>query len=267
MIDYQDIRDTLVGGLNGFTGKLVILSNSTAPRPPYPFLTYHFIAPFIPGPGQPIFLHQDYENPDQVTQEAVAATGLVAFAGDNGTVIPQGTLVETPGGVQFTTDGEAIVAVGMALAWVTAVVPGAEGNVDAGTVTVIPVPVAGISSVTNTNPMAGGLDEETTPPQWEYDVKETRLTHDSLTVSIMAHGEDPDVVVALALQAHSWFDYYGRQALREAGIVVIRLHPVENRDDLVVDSYEYRSGFDGEIVVPSGLVMLKPTIERVEIGD
>ncbi|MBS7225481.1 MAG: baseplate J/gp47 family protein [Clostridiaceae bacterium] len=68
-------------------------------------------------------------------------------------------LFETAGGVQFRA-GESIEVKGTAEVLVSCVTAGAAGNVAASTVTAMPVQIAGISAVTNPEPMTGGYDAE-----------------------------------------------------------------------------------------------------------
>lgn len=88
---------------------------------------------------------------------AAYATGSVTVSG-SGTVTA-GDLFESGGGVQFAADETKAVAGGGTVA-VTAVLPGAAGNVAANTVTRMPVTLQGISAVTNPGAMTGGYDAE-----------------------------------------------------------------------------------------------------------
>lgn len=95
-------------------------------------------------------------------QPATPAIGKVAFAGTEGTVIPASSLVATQSGIQYTTDAEIIIdATGTAIADITAVQGGTAGNVPANAITVIPVSISGVTSVTNPEPTYGGQNEET----------------------------------------------------------------------------------------------------------
>ena len=42
MIDYKTIRNTLIGGLNSYTGQLAILADQSKKKPPYPYLSLKF---------------------------------------------------------------------------------------------------------------------------------------------------------------------------------------------------------------------------------
>jgi len=93
---------------------------------------------------------------------AVEATGIVTFSGDNGTIIPAGSIATTGAGVQFVTDAEVSIGDGGTVdAAVTAVEAGATGNVAIGTINSIPVSISGVSGVFNAAETTGGADEET----------------------------------------------------------------------------------------------------------
>ena len=100
---------------------------------------------------------------------AVAALGVVRFAGTPGKVVPEGTVVatladeisgeasleyETTGSVELDADGSGTVGV-------RALVAGKESNVPAGTVVVLSTPVSGVTSVVNPDAIKGGADIET----------------------------------------------------------------------------------------------------------
>ena len=95
---------------------------------------------------------------------AQKASGHLVITGPAGTIIPEGWLAGTNGGIQFYTVTEAeIGADDTALVPARCTMTGAEGNVAAETVTVITNPgaVAGLVSVTNPAPFTGGRELET----------------------------------------------------------------------------------------------------------
>jgi uncharacterized phage protein gp47/JayE len=102
-----------------------------------------------------------------VRKDAVAATGEVTFVGTTGTLIAVGTEVSTlqttpegePVSFETTADGS-IPAGGVLTLAVQASEPGTEGNVAAGTITLLQSPLDGVSSVTNAQPTLGGADIE-----------------------------------------------------------------------------------------------------------
>lgn len=89
---------------------------------------------------------------------ATYAKGMVTVTG-TGTV-NQGDIFETPNGVQFAAD-ETVQIVNTGEVPVTALVPGNTGMVGAGSITQMPVTIAGINACTNAEPTHDGYDAET----------------------------------------------------------------------------------------------------------
>ena len=92
-----------------------------------------------------------------IRKDATAAVGDVVVKG-NGT-IPIGTLFQTEAGITFATTASATIK-NEATIPVKCTEAGVLGNVSAGTVTVIPISIPGITSVTNPEPMTDGFDQE-----------------------------------------------------------------------------------------------------------
>lgn len=93
---------------------------------------------------------------------AVAATGEVTVTGPEGTSIPAGTVFATndDSPVYFETTVDVVLSGGSTTISVQAQSPGVLGNVDAGKITVTVGELADVISVTNDEPTAGGIDEE-----------------------------------------------------------------------------------------------------------
>ena len=92
-----------------------------------------------------------------VRKQAVKAKGTVTVTGNG--VVPLGSAFQTPTGVTFyTTQAATITKSGDIPIECTA--GGKSGNVDANTITVIPMSIPGISSVTNAQATHDGFDEE-----------------------------------------------------------------------------------------------------------
>lgn len=92
------------------------------------------------------------------------AVGHITIQGEEGTEIPEGYLVSTPGGLQYVTLGQAVIGPeGSALMVIQAVETGEMYNTPAGTVTMIvnPASVRGVKSVTNLKDITGGRERET----------------------------------------------------------------------------------------------------------
>lgn len=93
-------------------------------------------------------------------QERTAATYAVGELAVTGTgTVPEGSLFESGGGIQFSAV-ESVEVSGNGLVPVRCVTPGAVGNLPGGSITMMPVQIAGISAVTNPEPTTGGYEEE-----------------------------------------------------------------------------------------------------------
>lgn len=86
---------------------------------------------------------------------------IVTFTGSNNTVIPSGTLVQAGGGLLFQTVEEVTILNTSAEVKAEALEIGSNYNVDADTITNIPISINGVISVTNVNKAIGGTDTET----------------------------------------------------------------------------------------------------------
>lgn len=97
---------------------------------------------------------------------AVSASGVVRVEGIEGTMIPDGFrfAVQTDGtvpAVEFSVTGDYYISEdGYADIEVIAVEPGINGNVAAGTVTVMSEPISGITDISNPERITGGTAEE-----------------------------------------------------------------------------------------------------------
>ena len=86
------------------------------------------------------------------------ASGILQVTG-NGTV-NEGDLFESAGGIQFAAAATVEIS-GSGEVPIRCTTPGAAGNLPAGSVTMMPVQIAGIVSVSNSDTLSGGYDAET----------------------------------------------------------------------------------------------------------
>ena len=86
------------------------------------------------------------------------ASGILQVTG-NGTV-NEGDLFESAGGIQFAATATVEIS-GSGEVPIRCTTPGAVGNLPAGSVTMMPVQIAGIVSVSNSDTLTGGYDAET----------------------------------------------------------------------------------------------------------
>lgn len=85
------------------------------------------------------------------------------------------------------------------------------------------------------------------------------------TVSFTAYAMDNDASYDLAQSIRDWFDFIGVEDMQAAGIAVIDMTGVDNRDAFVVDDYERRNGFDVILRHGQELLISSTYIETVDI--
>ncbi len=99
-----------------------------------------------------------------VRNPPTCASGILQVTG-NGTV-NEGDLFESAGGIQFAATATVDIT-GSGEVAIRCTTPGAAGNLPAGSVTMMPVQIAGIVSVSNSNALTGGYDAETDEAYYE----------------------------------------------------------------------------------------------------
>lgn len=99
-----------------------------------------------------------------VRNPPTCASGILQVTG-NGT-INEGDLFESAGGIQFAATATVDIT-GSGEVAIRCTTPGAAGNLPAGSVTMMPVQIAGIVSVSNSDALTGGYDAETDEAYYE----------------------------------------------------------------------------------------------------
>lgn len=90
------------------------------------------------------------------------AVGVVRFTGTNTTVIPAGTIIQTTGGVEYSTDAEGTIAAGLVDIAITATEVGEAGNYSGSDALQAISPIAGVdAAIVRQGLIAGGVDPET----------------------------------------------------------------------------------------------------------
>lgn len=93
---------------------------------------------------------------------SVKAKGEVTFTGGQGVFIPRGSLVSVKNGAQFATDSDIMLGGdGKGTVKITCTEVGSKGNVQAHTITNMPVSISGVTEADNEKPTQDGADEET----------------------------------------------------------------------------------------------------------
>lgn len=94
-------------------------------------------------------------------RQATQAVVVLTLTGTAGVKVPKGSTFSTENGTIFATNADATIGDGgMIDVKATAAATGSGGNVAAGTITTIPVPIYGVSKVTNAAAAYDGYEEE-----------------------------------------------------------------------------------------------------------
>jgi hypothetical protein len=96
---------------------------------------------------------------------------------------------------------------------------------------------------------------------------EKRSEQYRMTISFNVYAEDIETTMELAFKLHQWFLFLGQTFLRDNNLAVYQVGNIEDRTTFLVDSYEYKHGFDVQLRTADEQVrQLTETIEKVNIG-
>lgn len=96
---------------------------------------------------------------------------------------------------------------------------------------------------------------------------EKRSEQYRMTISFNVYAEDNETTMELAFKLHQWFLFLGQTFLQDNNIAVYQVGNIEDRTTFLVDSYEYKHGFDVQLrATDEQIRQLTETIEKVNIG-
>lgn len=101
-----------------------------------------------------------YQRTGIVKKEATYATAVVTITGQPGAIINVGDKVSSDTMNYSFQESKTIDETGQATILVKCDQPGSDGNVPANSITLFPITIQGLSSVTNLEPVTNGYDEE-----------------------------------------------------------------------------------------------------------
>lgn len=159
------------------------------------------------------------------------ATGSVDFTGTSGSTIPTGTLLQRADGQQYQTSAEVVLASGVGVAPVVAVLAGIAGNSAAASAVSLVSPLAGVDApaVVATGGLTGGSDAE---------------TDDAMRARLLAHIQAPPQGGAAA-------DYVG-WALEVPGVTRAWVYPQELGPGTVTVRFVRDDDGAGSAIIPDG---------------
>lgn len=95
-------------------------------------------------------------------KQAVKSRGEITFTGGQGVFVPANSLVSVKNGAQFSTESDLVLdGNGKGTVKIICTEVGVKGNVQAHTITNLPVSISGVTSVDNERATQDGADEET----------------------------------------------------------------------------------------------------------
>lgn len=83
-----------------------------------------------------------------------------------------------------------------------------------------------------------------------------------VTISFNIYAKDDETTIDLAMQVRQWFLFYGRDFIQSQNNAVVSVGNIENRTTFLVDSYEYKHGFDVQLRLSD-----EQTMENIDYFD
>lgn len=68
-----------------------------------------------------------------------------------------------------------------------------------------------------------------------------------VTISLNFYGSNNEITIDQALQVRQWFLFFGQDFIESQGVAISQMGNAENRTTFLVDSYEYKHGFDVQL--------------------
>lgn len=99
-----------------------------------------------------------------------------------------------------------------------------------------------------TSPYINGTGREITEYIPNQDgLEQKKIEEYRTTLSFNFYADTEEETIELAFGVRQWFLFYGEEFLNEQNIVVAEIGNMENRTTFLVDSYEYKHGFDVQL--------------------
>lgn len=86
------------------------------------------------------------------------------------------------------------------------------------------------------------------------------------TISFNVYGISTDETIQKANDIRHWFLFFGKTFIQDQNIAVLEVTNLEDRTTFLVDSYEYKFGFDVRLRLSESFSKDVETIETVNIG-
>ena len=83
------------------------------------------------------------------------------------------------------------------------------------------------------------------------------------TISFNFFAVDNETTMNLAKQVRQWFLFFGEDYIQSQNIAVVSVGNIENRTTFLVDSYEYKFGFDVQLRLSEELIKEVDYFDRI----
>lgn len=93
------------------------------------------------------------------------------------------------------------------------------------------------------------------------DYEDTFIT----TLSFNVYADKNETTIDHANKLRRWFLFFGQDFLQDSGIAVVTVGNIENRTTFLVDSYEYKYGFDVHLRMTEHVEVESEWFNQVEI--
>lgn len=133
--------------------------------------------------------------------------------------------------------------------------------------TTSPVPNLPYAVYNTTSPYIkdAGMYSETYEDSGE-DLTVTREESYKSTLSMNLYAKSDEEAIEWASKVRNWFTFQGEKTIQDLGIAITMVGNIENRTTFLVDSYEYKHGFDVQLRLPNIQTKVLDHFDTVETG-
>lgn len=87
-----------------------------------------------------------------------------------------------------------------------------------------------------------------------------------MTLSFNVYSDKTETTIDWTMKLRQWFLFFGLDFIRDLNIAVVDVGNIENRTTFLVDSYEYKHGFDVQFRLTSEQTRPIEAIETIQLG-
>ncbi|WP_117017527.1 phage neck terminator protein [Aeribacillus pallidus] len=87
-----------------------------------------------------------------------------------------------------------------------------------------------------------------------------------ITVSFNVYSKENESTIDWAIKLRQWFLFWGLDFIQEQNVAVVNVGNIENRTVFLIDSYEYKHGFDVQLRLTNEQIRTVEAIENIDLG-